>query len=288
MEYSKVKDLVYIVIPVFNRISYTINCLRSLDNQDTSGFRIVVVDHGSTDGTAAIIKENFPQVIVLQGNENMWWTAATNLGVKYALSQQAAYILTLNNDLEVCWDYISSLLKVASIHPKTIIGSISVDIADLQKVIFAGTSYNLWTASYKSKVNLSLRYDDLRQAYQTIKTDLLPGRGTLIPAEVFYDIGLFDQKNFPHYAADEDFSLRARKHGYSLIISTEALVYSYVQETGLAFERFSLPYLIKIFSSIKSPRNLKIRWRWALRHSKTPAPLYFMIDFARMVAGIVF
>lgn len=273
---------------MFNRINYTINCLISLKNQDTDRFKIVVVDHGSTDGTAAFISENFPQVVVLHGDESMWWTAATNAGLKYALSQDAAYILTLNNDLEVRPDYISSILKVASLHPKTIVGSISVDIGDHQRVIFAGTDYNLWTAGYRSPVNLSLPYDDLRAAHETIQTDLLPGRGTLIPAEVFTAIGLFDEKNFPHYAADEDLSLRARKYGYSLMISVNSLVYSHVRQTGLAPERFSFPYLIRIFSSIKSPRNLKIRWRWALKHARTPAPVYFVIDFARMVAGTIF
>jgi len=248
----------------------------------------VVVDHGSTDGTTAIIRENFPQVVILQGNASMWWTAATNLGVEYALNQQAAYIVTLNNDLEVGREYLSSLLKAASLHPKTIVGSVSVDIADPHKVIFAGTSYNPWTARYKSRVDLSVSYPDLRQMYKTISTDLLPGRGTLIPVKAFLDMGLFDEQNFPHYAADEDFSLRARKHGYSLLMSTEALVHSYVAETGLASERLSLPYLIKIFTAVKSPRNLKIRWRWALKHSRTPAPVYFLIDFARMVAGLIF
>jgi GT2 family glycosyltransferase len=69
--------MIYIVIPVFNRKHYTKDCLLSLSAQTYSVFKTIVVDDGSTDGTADMLKEEFPEVIVLKGTGNLFWTAAT-------------------------------------------------------------------------------------------------------------------------------------------------------------------------------------------------------------------
>lgn len=274
---------IYIIIPVFNRLHFTIACIESLCQQDYEHYVIVLVDHGSTDGTSAYIQKHFPEVVLLQGDESMWWTAATNLGLRYALDQGADYILTLNNDLIVKKDYLTELMDMMDGRQNLVIGSASVDIANPEKVAYAGTRWNPWLAKYSHAANLELPYSTLVAKEELIDTDLLPGRGTLVPAAAFRAAGLYDEKNFPHYAADEDFSLRARKQGYQLAVYPKAVVLSHVAATGIGKEKLSWSYLKRSFSSIKSPKNLKIRWRWALRHARTPAPFYFMMDVARLL-----
>ena len=88
--------MVFIIIPVHNRKALTHDCLASLETQTWKDFRVIVVDDGSTDGTADMLRTMFPSVIVLTGNGNLFWTAATNLGIRYALAQGATHILTLN------------------------------------------------------------------------------------------------------------------------------------------------------------------------------------------------
>ena len=44
-----------------------------------------------------------------------------------------------------------------------------------------------------------------------VQSDLLTGRGTLIPITAFKTYGVYDAGRFPHYAADEDFSLTCKK-----------------------------------------------------------------------------
>ncbi len=287
MEFLKGKGTIYILIPVFNRIKYTIACLESLSTQLFKHFTIVVIDHGSTDGTATYIEAHFPEVVLLKGDESMWWTAATNLGLRYALEQGADYILTLNNDLVVRNNYLQELMKVMQDRKDLIVGSVSVDISNPEKVAYAGTRWNPWLAKYNQAVSTELPYSALLAKGELINTDLLPGRGVLIPAAVFQAIGLFDEERFPHYAADEDFSLRAKKKGYRLVVHPGAVVLSHVAETGIRKEKLSWSYLVRSFSSVKSPKNLKIRWRWAVRHARTPAPFYFLIDVARLVKGTI-
>src|ERR1700735_4536623 len=103
--------MLFIVIPVFNRWSFTMDCLKSLTPQSNGLFKLIVVDHGSTGCTSDNIASQFPDVIVLKGDKSMWWTAATNLGVRYALNNNASKVLTLNNDTVAEPDFIPEIFK---------------------------------------------------------------------------------------------------------------------------------------------------------------------------------
>jgi GT2 family glycosyltransferase len=118
---------------------------------------------------------------------------------------------------------------------------------------------------------------------------MLPGRGTLIPMQVFFEIGLFDSKNFPQYAADEDFSLNARKNGWKLLVPTGTYLMSHIEAMGTDINsaRFSLKYYRNLFFSIKSPINLKIRYRWAMKNSPLKF-FYFILDCIRIGVSVSF
>ena len=77
--------MIYIVIPVYNRKEFTHQCLLSIIKQTNKNFKIIIVDDRSTDGTREMINSEFPEIILLKGDGNLWWTRAINLGVKYAL-----------------------------------------------------------------------------------------------------------------------------------------------------------------------------------------------------------
>jgi len=278
--------MIHIIIPVFNRLSYTKECIESLQNQSFRSFQIIIVDHGSSDGTSSFINTFYPDIIIVKGDESMWWTAATNLGINYALNNGADFILTLNNDLIVDKDYLKNLHEMAQINPKSIIGSVSVDISDKEKVVYAGTIWNRWTAKYSKSVELSDPYKIFKSKFSQITTDLLPGRGTLIPISAFKEIGMFDQNRFPHYMADEDFSLKSKKKGYKLLINPFAVVYSHTTATGLANVHVSknFNYWKDLFTSIRSPNNIGVRWNWAKQNSPIPQ-LYFILDYSRIIGS---
>ncbi|MBC3787717.1 glycosyltransferase family 2 protein [Spirosoma utsteinense] len=284
--------MISIVIPVHNRKEYTRQCLACLTAQTYRNFQIIVVDDGSTDGTDTMIQEEYPEVVLLKGDGNLWWTEATNCGIRYAQQhedhQQVNFILTLNDDTRVNPNYLQTMLDAYDQYQPCLVGSISVDSDNPNKLEYAGTTFELYTASGRHLAE-DYKYDYRELIRQTdhVESHSLPGRGTLIPMQVFNRIGLFDSKNYIHYMADIEFSVRARKAGYRLIVNAASLVYEYVAATGIQVEKkITLKQFIDGFTSIKSPTNLTVRYNFAIAHSKTKV-LYFCFDIGRICAGFV-
>jgi GT2 family glycosyltransferase len=222
----------------------------------------------------------------------MWWTAATNLGVAYALKSGCDFVLTLNNDLEVTENYLQELMNVHAEIGSCIVGSVSLNIKAKNEIGFCGILWNKFTAKYISIANTyNKSYDQMKTVLSpstNVKTDILPGRGTLIPKEIFEKIGMFDEIVFPHYGADIDFALRAGKKQYKLIVAINAVLYSHIEATGVnVLHSMPFPNRMKnILFSTKSPNNIGVRYNLAVRHSPLGF-LYFCFDMLRIFGSMV-
>ena len=118
---------VFVVVPVHDRCDLTRACLDSLAVQTYVRRTIVVVDDGSTDGTPDMLSSDFPDAVVLNGDGNLWWAGATNLGVAWVLGHAEVrdLVLTMNNDSVAGLDYLARLVASSLEHPHALIGSVS-------------------------------------------------------------------------------------------------------------------------------------------------------------------
>lgn len=66
--------MIYVILAVYNRRKVTEQCLKNLLNQTYKAFEIIVFDDGSTDGTFEMIKKKYPEIILLKGDGNYWWS----------------------------------------------------------------------------------------------------------------------------------------------------------------------------------------------------------------------
>jgi GT2 family glycosyltransferase len=245
---------IFIVIPVHNRKGYTKECLESLKKQTTHNFAITVVDDGSTDGTSEMIQQEFPEVILLHGDGNLFWTKATNLGVKCALEHGARHVMTLNDDTVAAKDFVEKMILWAKREPKSLLGALAFD-AETKKPVYGGEIINWKTASSTYLLNI-LRAEDWHSLHEVTH---FPGRGLLVPSEVFLKIGLFDAEHFRHYSADYDFTHRAIKAGYKVFCNYDAKLYVYPQASGDAQFRMKKNlknYYYHLFA-VKGGGNLK-------------------------------
>ena len=85
------QNSVSVIIPVFNRLKSIPRSINSVINQTYPVNEIIVVDDGSNDGTYDMIKENFPQAILIY-QENRGVSSARNIGIQAANSLSLIHI----------------------------------------------------------------------------------------------------------------------------------------------------------------------------------------------------
>jgi GT2 family glycosyltransferase len=213
----------YIVITDFNGYPQTQRCLKALAASQYQEFTILLVDHGTTDTTKIGLAKDFPHVIRLEGSSELWWTGATNLGIRGAIERGADAVMLLNNDCYVTLEAIAALVEASNRNPGAIIAPVQLDWQSGEI-----TSISPWSCFL---LGFPTRPGPQKLTPAMMGGKLLPvkliigGRGVIIPDSVFGQIGLFDEKRLPHYGADHDFFLRAKKQQISLYVMSNVFVY---------------------------------------------------------------
>lgn len=275
--------MLHVVIPVFNRQQYTRACLVSLRQQDRTDFRVIVVDDGSTDGTAEMLTDEFPEVEVVTGSGNLFWTAGVNVGIRRALALGATRVMTMNNDVLALPDFIDRMLTWADRHPTAVLGALELDAASGEP-IYGGERLD-WSTN--------TRHDLLAELPATEQHGLhpvtyLPGRGLLIPVAVIEAIGLFDEKRLPHYLADFDYTSVARRHGFPVFCNYDARLSTYPDESGqeqTRRQRSVRGYFQHLFG-IRGGGNLRNFTHFTLKNCPRPyLPYYLLNGYARRLGG---
>lgn len=246
-----------LIITDFNGYAQTRRCLEALRASRYRDFTVLVVDHGTTDETRAGLAAEFPEVIRISGSPELWWTGATNLGIRSALERGADRFMLLNNDCYVTPEAIGTLVEQAFAHPEAIIAPVQRDWHSGRVTAISPRSWFL------------LGFPTVpgpRQLTATmIGRELLPvtliggGRGVIIPASLFTKLGLFDEEHLPHYWADHDFYLCARRHDIPLYVATRAFVDIDNTRTTLADNpgMLSPAEFLHSLRSIRSHRNMR-------------------------------
>ena len=255
------QPVVFAIIPVFNRISLTEACINGLSAQTYRALRIVVVDGGSTDGTAERISRKYPHVEVLRGQKELWWGEAMQYGIEYSLHHSCRdddMLLMMNNDTLIDPDYVATLVRVSQERDAAVVGVI-VDSADPSRVLDAGEFIDWTTYSFPVKT--------VRHPGETYvdNVDLLSGRGTLIPLAMIRVAGNVNGSRFPHYIADCEFFSRLKRHGFRLGVTWEAVIRSHVEATGLSTQHadpLTFGQVWKALFSKRSMDNVPNHWRF--------------------------
>ncbi|MBX0332452.1 glycosyltransferase family 2 protein [Pontibacter sp. HSC-14F20] len=275
--------MINIIIPVFNRKEYTRECLQSLRKQTDQRFKVVIVDDGSTDGTEAMLRAEFPEVEVLTGSGNLFWTAGVNLGIRHALKQGAELIMTMNNDVITDERLIEKMYYWHAQKPEALLGALELD-ANTQQPIFGGERLN-WLLNTIEEVLPTLSKDEQKGLHAVTH---LPGRGLLIPRVVIEKIGIFDQDRFPHYIADYDYTHTARRAGFELYVNYDAKLLTYPEESGerqIRSEKNFKNYYKHLFD-LKGGGNLRDFTRFTLKNCPTPyIPFHLANGYTRRLVG---
>lgn len=126
------------LLTCFNRKEKTRECLTSLFSIDSS-IDVYLVDDGSTDGTSKMVKELFPQVNLINGIGNLFWTKGMHLAWSEALKHDYDYYLWLNDDVILYPYFLEELYQCHSeAGAMSVITGVIVD-RNTKQVIYGGT-----------------------------------------------------------------------------------------------------------------------------------------------------
>lgn len=232
-----------IIIVSYNTAEYTKRAIQSVyDQTTTTSFNIIVVDNNSPDNSVDVIRDNFPDVILIESKQNLGFAGGVNLGAKAASSE---YILLLNPDTLILEAAIDKIMHFSQQKPKAgIWGGITLnnDLSLNPNNARARLSFRtlLFSALGLSKVFRSscfFNHDNYgcwdRNSVREV--DVITGCFFLTTRTLWNELQGLDDTFFM-YAEEADYCIRAINKGNQPIISPNARI---IHHGGVSETNFS-------------------------------------------------
>ena len=208
---------IYCIIVSYNGMKWVENCLISLRNS-TYPLNVIVIDNLSTDGTYNYIKQNFPEIELINAEANLGFGKANNIGLKIAIEQKADYVFLLNQDAWIETNTIEKLVIIAEENKDYgIISPMHYDGSN-QKFDHKFIEYIQQTEC--PDLLQDLWYNRLKTIYSTT---FVNAAAWLIPIACVQLVGGFDPM-FPHYGEDVDYVQRVHYNKFKVGISPMAKI----------------------------------------------------------------
>ncbi|MFA6003825.1 MAG: glycosyltransferase family 2 protein [Elusimicrobiota bacterium] len=208
--------LTSVVIPCFNNLRYTRECLDYLERHTTAPYEAIVVDNGSTDGTAAFVRRK-TRAALISNPRNLGFARAVNQGMRKA---KGGYIVWLNNDVLVTPGWLERLGAAAARAPW--IGAVGPctnvaagpQLVENVKYRGVGRGLSLFSEAWS-----------MAHHQQTANVARLVGFCMLVKREAFQQVGYLDERFGMGCYEDYDYSLRLRQAGYETVCALDVFVH---------------------------------------------------------------
>jgi GT2 family glycosyltransferase len=226
-----------VVILNYNTRELLRNCLASLHDQHDVDFVTCVVDNASSDRSAAMVKEEFPEVHLIPSNENIGYPAGNNLGLRafgFPGRGEAHFVMLLNPDtvvpkgaLRKMLDYAAAHADVGALGPRLLLEDGTLDKACRRSFPTPEVSFYRLTGLSRLFPR-SRRFGRYNLTYlneqETNDVDSLVGACMLVRGEALAKAGLLDERFFM-YGEDLDWCLRIKQAGYRVVYFADVIVH---------------------------------------------------------------
>lgn len=241
-------------------------CLETVRSEGPG--EVVVVDNASTDGSAGMVRSDFPEARLVENGHNPGYGAGVNQG---AASCRSPFILLLNSDTRVKPGALEALGRELDQHPKAaVVGPLLLNPDGTRQPSCFPFLTPFAVLAMNTYLNRLVRYTRrFRPVYSTLPPGEVPwvkGAAMAIRREAFEMVGGFDPSYFL-YAEEMDFCWRLRRSGWEIRFTPEAAV---VHEEGASTGRMRPEMAVRLFQSLAhfhrrhSPRGTIRRLRWAV------------------------
>ncbi len=184
-------------------------------------FKIIVVSNNRDLDWLKSLVESFKNTVFIQNSGNTGFCHGSNLGIKYALSHGADYILLINGDTLVKKSLVIKLLGYFYRNPKAgLVSPVIMQHPETEKVWYRGMTINkFWGYTRSPGIG-----KPLPSQIKSEEVDSISGCCVLISRRVLESIGLLDEAFFMYFD-DPDISLRAQRAGFATSLFACPLVY---------------------------------------------------------------
>jgi len=222
------KDLVSIIVCVHNALEVTQSCLYSVVRHTQTPYELIIVDDGSSEETKSFLKDftHIWQATLIRHDNAHGYTKAANAGLSAA---HGTWMVLLNSDTQVGPEWLDRMVACGTHDARIgVIGPLS-NTASWQSVpeVFSGDGD--WADNPLPEHIDIPSYSRILQRYSGLvypRLAFLNGFCFMIRKTCLDEVGNFDENLFPQgYGEENDFCIRARRHGWSLAVADDVFVY---------------------------------------------------------------
>lgn len=192
----------------------------SLIASDYDKWRVFIVDNASSDDSVEMIRRDIPDAVLIEISENLGFAGGCNVGIRKVLELGLEYVFLLNSDARVVPDALGKLVSTSQqLNDRGVLGSL-VRYFPSGQVQFMGSRRSL----VSGRPHWFTEAEDAEQLQQDlIDTDFIFGAALFAPAEMFREVGLFDERFFLNYE-ETDWCYRAAALGIRCHVVTKSVV----------------------------------------------------------------
>jgi GT2 family glycosyltransferase len=202
---------VLILIVNWNNYSDTKECLESLTQLTSDNYQVMLVDNGSGDNSSQLLEEEFPEIQLVNLQENLGFAGGNNVGLEYALKEEFPFTLLLNNDTIVQdGDFLAKLVQVLEEEPS--VGAVGPTVEQTDGI--TQLSILPYPNIGNTIINSLGLYHPNHKKRQFV--DSIAGCCVLVRREAIEQAGLLDE-NYFMYGEETEWFFRIRKKGWKIL-----------------------------------------------------------------------
>lgn len=282
--------MLYIILPVHNRITQTDEFLRSLYSQSYLDFKVIIVDDGSNDDTYNHVTINYPDCIILKGSGNLFWGGAINLGIQYVkgIANNDDFVAFANNDIVFLnCNSLNSLVKNCTYDSQNIFHSLVVNNNNV--CMSSGSRLISWPLFLTHHPYRGEKLERVKSNFN-YWINLATARFLMFNYSILSINDQIDLR-FPHYLGDVDFSYNLYlKKGIKTFIDVNSVVCLNSDSTGLNVGKInSIREFLESLFSIRSSNNIIYRLKFGIKNCNIfLIPFFLFSTVIKLIVGNIF
>ncbi|MGQ0577421.1 MAG: glycosyltransferase family 2 protein [Betaproteobacteria bacterium] len=214
-------EKVFVLLPVHNRRQITEKFVECLQRQTHRHWHLILVDDGSTDGTAEAVRSRIDAVSVIRGSGNWWWAGSLQQGlnaVRAIHPDRGDILLITNDDIQFEDDFLQTAAAILRARPRCL--------------LLARAKNPLTGEIAETGIEADFRALTFEVAAEPERINCLSTRGLFLRWADAQVIGGFYPRLLPHYLSDYEWTIRATRRGFKCITVPELYVVN--QQTGIS------------------------------------------------------